>query len=138
MSDTPTASDASADADDVIALSGLLDNELPPDRAAALRLRIAADPILRARWEALRQDDARWRAMARSAQAPVDVLAAAPRIDVAPTIWVAMLVIALTVGRFLPKLMPLDILTALLLHGLLLAVALAVIALGARRLGSAA
>jgi hypothetical protein len=127
---------AQAHSDDEIALSGLLDGELAPERAAALRLRIAAEPALRARWEAIMSDEARWRSMARVAQAPVAMprLARAPRSDAVPLGWMAALLAALIAGRLLPKLLPLDLATALSLHGLLLAVALAAIALGARRL----
>jgi anti-sigma factor RsiW len=49
-------------------LSGLLDGELPPARAAGLRAAIAADPALHAAFEALAKDDAKWRRAATAAQ----------------------------------------------------------------------
>ena len=52
-------------------LSALIDGELDPRRAEEVEMQIAADPHLRATFEALRDLDARWRAAARSgAMAP--------------------------------------------------------------------
>ena len=48
-------------------LSALIDGELDPQRTSELKAQIAADPALRASFEALRDLDNRWRAAARTA-----------------------------------------------------------------------
>ncbi len=128
--------DARADSEDEIALSGLLDGELAPEHAATLRLRIAAEPALRTRWEAIMSNDARWRGMARGAQTPVSMpqFSTAVRSDALPLGWMGALLVALVAGRLLPKLLAVDLATALSLHGVLLAVALVAIAMAARRM----
>lgn len=54
--------------DDAI-LSALIDDELPPEQAARLRARFAEDPVLAARYEALRRADGRVRRAFASADA---------------------------------------------------------------------
>jgi len=48
-------------------LSGLLDGELDPARAAEVLAMIAADPELQSLYDTFRRDDAGWRAQAASA-----------------------------------------------------------------------
>jgi anti-sigma factor RsiW len=49
-------------------LSGLLDGELPPERAAAVRAAVEADPALREAFTRLQVDDAAWRAATKNAR----------------------------------------------------------------------
>jgi anti-sigma factor RsiW len=48
-------------------LSALIDGELDPQRAAEIKMQMAADPELRAAFDALRDLDGRWRRSARTA-----------------------------------------------------------------------
>lgn len=54
-------------------LSALLDGELEPGRAREVEMQIAADPALRAEFEAMSEADAIWRASAGAAAFSPDV-----------------------------------------------------------------
>jgi anti-sigma factor RsiW len=106
-------------------LSGLLDGELDPVRAQEVRAAIAADPALRAEFEALQDADRAWRDAAASAQFPAAVRVPS---EVAPSWWRQSFV---ALGAMLVALLALRLVTrfgnasrwewVLLLHSLALA-----------------
>jgi anti-sigma factor RsiW len=90
-------------------LSALIDGELPPGRAREIEVLIAADPGLRAEYEALRGLDARWREAAGAAMFTPTVQLPPERARV-PVAGVAAVVLVLLLarigGKFLESLGP--------------------------------
>ncbi len=108
-------------------LSALIDGELDPARAAEIRSAIAADPVLRAQYEYFAKADRAWAAAAASARfrpaLPRDASAApASRAQLLMT---AMLVVILTAGRLVLKIVPLELVVGVFIHALMLAAAIA-------------
>lgn len=115
-------------------ISALIDGELEPSRAAEVRAAIEADPSLRAEYERIRAADEVWTTAGRSARfmpaiqwhlavmAPGGVLAG------------AAFAIMLAVGRSLLKFLPMDLSAGMAVHGLMLAVTVAVVIWVCRRL----
>ncbi len=83
-------------------LSGLLDGELSPERAAAVRAALEKDDALRAEYERLRRLDARWAAVTETATFHPR-LSLEPRADRPSAAGLAGAVAALLLVRFLPK-----------------------------------
>jgi anti-sigma factor RsiW len=78
-------------------LSALIDGELPPERAGEVEARLAQDPALRAEYEALRANDARWRQAAGAATfVPTINLG---RTREVPLPWLAAIVLVLLAAR---------------------------------------
>jgi anti-sigma factor RsiW len=81
-------------------LSGLLDGELSPERAAQVRAAIESDPALRQQWETLARLDHQWSDRAAGADFAVRVSLPIVRWPLAASVLVGVL---LLVVRFVPK-----------------------------------
>jgi anti-sigma factor RsiW len=81
-------------------LSGLLDGELSPERAAEVRAEIESDPALREQWKILTRLDLQWSDSAVSADLAVRVSLPIVRWPLAASVLVGMLLLAV---RFVPK-----------------------------------
>ena len=103
-------------------LSGLLDGQLDPQRAAEVRRAIEVDPGLRAEFDRLSALDRAWSLAARQAAFRPQV--AWPRDRGAPALRVAAVALALgalVAVRLLPKVLDSAFVHAMALHGLVLA-----------------
>jgi anti-sigma factor RsiW len=78
-------------------LSALIDGELPPERGREVEALLAQDPALRAEYEALRAQDARWR-QAAGAATFVPAVDLGQASDV-PLPWLAAIVLVLLAAR---------------------------------------
>ena len=115
-------------------ISALIDGQLEPQRVAEVRSAIEQNAALRAEYERLLADDRTWTAAARTAQfIPAVHLGTVSPPSIGGRVWVAAVLIMALGGRLLPKVLPMDLAAAMLVHGLLLvAIVTAVVWIGER------
>lgn len=110
-------------------VSALIDGELDPTRAAEVRRAIERDPGLHAQFLRFAAADRAWAGAARSAQFVPAVVrdAVSPWPSRARAWVVTALALVTVVGRMVPKVLPVDLVAAMLVHGLVLAAVIAVV-----------
>jgi anti-sigma factor RsiW len=110
-------------------ICALIDGELDATRAAEVRSAIERDPVLHAQFARLAEADRTWVGEARSAQ----FMPAVPWDELAPSpgrayIWiVTALAFVLAAGRLLPRVLPVELTTGMVIHALLLTAVIAVV-----------
>jgi len=110
-------------------VSALIDGELDATRAAEVRAAIERDPVLHAQFAHLAEADRTWAGAARSAQ----FMPAVPWDELGPSpsrahVWdVTALAFMLAAGWVLPKVVPVELATGMLIHALMLAAVIAVV-----------
>jgi len=110
-------------------VSALIDGELDPTRAAEVRMAIERDPALQAQFVRLTEADQVWAQAARSAQFLPGVAwdAVSPSPSLAHAWVLTALALGIVAARVVPKVLPLDLAAAILVHGLILAGVIAVV-----------